>query len=144
VKWLQDYLSAAAAEISLPDRRPRAAAGKAVFDAHCAACHASERTGTRIPLAEVGTDRGRLDTWNKGAAIKANRIVGEMGIQRRGLVEEDLAGYKIPFLDGIWLRGPYLHNGSVPSLRDLLERRRRGRGCSGAATTCSTRSGSAL
>jgi hypothetical protein len=24
-------------------------------------------------------------------------------------------------LDGIWLRAPYLHNGSVPTLRDLLE-----------------------
>jgi hypothetical protein len=24
-------------------------------------------------------------------------------------------------LDGIWLRGPYLHNGSVPRLLDLLE-----------------------
>ena len=24
-------------------------------------------------------------------------------------------------VSGIWLRGPYLHNGSVPSLRDLLE-----------------------
>ena len=24
-------------------------------------------------------------------------------------------------LDGLWLRAPYLHNGSVPSLRDLLE-----------------------
>jgi hypothetical protein len=24
-------------------------------------------------------------------------------------------------LDGIWLRAPYLHNGSVPSMRDLLE-----------------------
>jgi len=24
-------------------------------------------------------------------------------------------------LDGIWLRAPYLHNGSVPHLRDLLE-----------------------
>jgi hypothetical protein len=24
-------------------------------------------------------------------------------------------------LDGLWLRGPYLHNGSVPSLADLLE-----------------------
>jgi hypothetical protein len=24
-------------------------------------------------------------------------------------------------LDGLWLRGPYLHNGSVPSVRDLLE-----------------------
>jgi hypothetical protein len=24
-------------------------------------------------------------------------------------------------LDGIWLRAPYLHNGSVPNLRELLE-----------------------
>jgi hypothetical protein len=24
-------------------------------------------------------------------------------------------------LDGVWLRSPYLHNGSVPTLRDLLE-----------------------
>ncbi len=24
-------------------------------------------------------------------------------------------------LDGLWLRAPYLHNGSVPSLTDLLE-----------------------
>jgi hypothetical protein len=24
-------------------------------------------------------------------------------------------------LDGLWLNGPYLHNGSVPSLRALLE-----------------------
>jgi len=24
-------------------------------------------------------------------------------------------------LDGLWLRAPYLHNGSVPSLWDLLE-----------------------
>jgi len=24
-------------------------------------------------------------------------------------------------LDGLWLRAPYLHNGSVPTLQDLLE-----------------------
>ena len=44
-----------------------------------------------------------------------------MGIERKGLVEEPLKGYVVPFLDGIWLRAPYLHNGSVPTLRDLLE-----------------------
>ena len=38
-------------------------------------------------------------------------------------------------LDGIWLRAPYLHNGSVPTLRDLLEPRRSGRRRSIAATT---------
>ena len=30
-------------------------------------------------------------------------------------------GYANQPLDGIWLRAPYLHNGSVPTLRDLLE-----------------------
>ena len=43
------------------------------------------------------------------------------GLERRGLVEEDLTGYVAAFLDGIWLKAPYLHNGSVPTLRDLLE-----------------------
>ena len=31
------------------------------------------------------------------------------------------AGYTATPLDGIWLTGPYLHNGSVPTLADLLE-----------------------
>jgi cytochrome c peroxidase len=44
-----------------------------------------------------------------------------MGLERRGLVEEDLQGYVAAFLDGIWLKAPYLHNGSVPTLRDLVE-----------------------
>ena len=30
-------------------------------------------------------------------------------------------GYANHPLDGIWLRSPYLHNGSIPTLRDLLE-----------------------
>ena len=33
---------------------------------------------------------------------------------------QDPYGYVSPPLDGIWLRAPYLYNGSVPSLRDLL------------------------
>jgi hypothetical protein len=31
-----------------------------------------------------------------------------------------LEGYQSPPLDGVWMRAPYLHNGSVPTLRDLL------------------------
>ena len=122
VQWLKDYMSELPPpKYPFPIDQARAAAGKPLFDANCAACHASERTGTPLPLAEVGTDRGRLDSWNKGAAIKANQVVREMGLERRGLVEEDLIGYIAPFLDGIWLKAPYLHNGSVPTLRDLLE-----------------------
>ena len=96
------------------------AQGSAVFAANCAGCHDSERTLQSILLAEVGTSSDRLDTWNKEAAIKANKVVEEMGITRKGLVEETLTGYLAVKLDGIWLRGPYLHNGSVPSLKDLL------------------------
>jgi hypothetical protein len=72
-------------------------------------------------LSEVNTDRGRLDSWNKDAAIQANKVVTAMGLERKGLVEETLNGYNAVFLDGIWLRAPYLHNGSVPTLRDLLK-----------------------
>jgi cytochrome c peroxidase len=91
-----------------------------VFDQNCARCHASERTGTRVPVEEVGTDRERLRSWSKQAAIESNKIVRSFGIERKGLVENEPSGYIAAFLDGIWLRGPYLHNGSVPTLRDLL------------------------
>ena len=83
VKWLKDYLS----ELPPPKypfaiNTAKAAAGKPLFDANCAACHASDKTGTPLPLADVGTDRGRLDSWNKGAAIKANQVVKDMGLDR--------------------------------------------------------------
>ncbi|WP_186301425.1 c-type cytochrome [Denitromonas halophila] len=62
-----------------------------------------------------------MDTWNEEAAYEANKVVTDMGIEREGLVEEPLRDDVAAFLDGIWLRAPYLHNGSVPTLRDLLE-----------------------
>ena len=122
VKWLHDYLSELPApKYPFPVDETMVAAGKPVFEANCARCHASEKTGTPLPLHEVGTDRGRLDSWNKSAALKANQVVKDMRLERKGLVEEDLKGYVAAFLDGIWLKAPYLHNGSVPTLRDLLE-----------------------
>ena len=75
--------------------------------------------GTVIPIAEIGTDPERLDTWRgSGAAKLANEKVASMGFRRSPMIERD--GYIAVQLDGIWLRGPYLHNGSVPTLRDLL------------------------
>jgi hypothetical protein len=34
---------------------------------------------------------------------------------------QKIEGYVAETLDGLWLRAPYLHNGSVPTLADLLE-----------------------
>ncbi len=61
-----------------------------------------------------------MDTWGKDFAVKANEVVDGFGFERRGMVELEPVGYNVPHLDGIWLRAPYLHNGSVPTLRDLL------------------------
>jgi cytochrome c553 len=122
VDWLVSYLSEKQApKFPFAIDEKLAASGKAVFAANCARCHASERTGTRVPVEEVGTDRERLKTWSKKAAVESNKVVRNFGIERRGLVENEPSGYIAAFLDGIWLRAPYLHNGSVPSLRDLLK-----------------------
>jgi len=121
IAWFEDYLgNYPPPKYPFPIDEEKAAAGLNVFKQACAGCHTSERTGTRMAIDEVGTDPGRLSTWNKEAAMRANKVVTDMGIERKGLVEETLNGYVVPFLDGIWLRAPYLHNGSVPTLGDLL------------------------
>ncbi len=99
-----------------------AGAGKLLYQRDCASCHEprGQRTNKVIPLAEIGTDAERTKSWAKVAAEEANRKVKELGIDRPPMTELDPYGYISPPLDGIWLRAPYLHNGSVPTLRDLL------------------------
>ena len=72
--------------------------GKGLFDQHCGSCHAKggKRQGTEIPIAEIGTDR-----------LLASKL--------------KLNGYVAQTLDGVWMRGPYLHNGSVPSVGELMK-----------------------
>jgi hypothetical protein len=98
-----------------------AAAGAAIYKSQCAACHdiGGARTGTVIPLEEVGTDRHRLEMWTKPAADSYNAY-GD-GHSWKFSRFRTTNGYVSAPLDGLWLRAPYLHNGSVPSLHDLLE-----------------------
>jgi mono/diheme cytochrome c family protein len=119
--WLMDL---PAPKYPLPIDSSLAARGKPVFEAHCAGCHASgrdNRLGTVIPLAEIGTDPERANAWTRQAADSANRTVRHrFGISRTPMTKPD-AGYIALQLDGVWLRGPYLHNGSVPTVRALLD-----------------------
>ena len=57
--------------------------------------------------------------WTKGSAAAYN----EYGASRVWDFSSfrTTEGYVAVSLDGLWLRGPYLHNGSVPTLADLLE-----------------------
>ncbi len=95
--------------------------GRGIFDSSCAACHASggSRTGTVIPISELGTDRHRLDAWAADDANALNAFGGRHDWKFSTFRKSD--GYVAVPLNGVWLRAPYLHNGSVPSLADLLE-----------------------
>jgi mono/diheme cytochrome c family protein len=125
VKELEDWLlDLPAPRYPLPIDSALAARGRPVFVQACAGCHESgqaNRLGTIIPLAEIGTDAERATAWTKVAADSANRTVRHrFGIRRTPMTKPE-AGYVALQLDGVWLRGPYLHNGSVPTLRALLE-----------------------
>jgi hypothetical protein len=98
-----------------------AAAGAVTFDAQCASCHKAggARTGSVVPAEEIGTDRHRLDSWTSGAAGAYNAY-GNSHSWKFSTFRKT-AGYTAVPLDGIWLTAPYLHNGSVPTLADLLE-----------------------
>jgi hypothetical protein len=98
-----------------------AARGKPIYDRYCAECHevGAPRTCKVIPIVEIGTDTNRMTTWTQAAADQANTAVKKLGVIRPDLIQNN--GYASPPLDGLWMRAPYLHNGSVPTLRDLLE-----------------------
>jgi hypothetical protein len=100
---------------SLADR------GKPIFDNNCASCHAfgGERIGTVIPISEIGTDRHRLDMWTQAGADTYNEYAKDYEYDFDNLRKTD--GYVAVSLDGLWLKAPYLHNGSVPYLQDILE-----------------------
>ena len=73
-----------------------------------------------MPIEEIGTDRHRLDSYTYEVAVNQNLIFAGYGDERFSHFRKTF-GYANSPLDGIWLRAPYLHNGSVPTLRDLLE-----------------------
>jgi hypothetical protein len=121
--WIEDFLvKKRAPKYPFPIDAQAAARGKVVFDANCNSCHGlgpGTRVGTVIDIREIGTDDNRLITWTQQAADIANQTVAKLGVQRIGLVKTN--GYQAVPLDGVWLRAPFLHNGSVPNLRELLE-----------------------
>jgi len=107
--------------------RELAARGERVFQAACAECHGSYGPGARyperlVPIAEVGTDRVRLDSLTAAERRALNDSwFGHFGADAAGLRDrEEAAGYVAPPLDGVWATAPYFHNGSVPTLWHVL------------------------
>jgi len=104
-----------------------AARGAPVYKKYCAECHGAdgkdfrgEYAGKVVPIADIATDRRRLDSYTYDVAVNQNLIFAGYDDERFSHFRKTF-GYANSPLDGVWLRAPYLHNGSVPTLRDLLE-----------------------
>jgi mono/diheme cytochrome c family protein len=97
--------------------------GQRLFSQYCAGCHAESgaRTGTAVPLGEIGTDPAHVLAWRQRNAERMNAVVRFLGASNAD-VQGAQDGYVARPLVGVWLLGPYLHNGSVPTLADLLSR----------------------
>ena len=108
------------------------AKGKRLFDQHCAKCHALEGVHVNKPFdfatetksLQHTTDVHRLAMWNAPDAQGQapfeiyNRFADGYSWDLNSFVATK-AYTSVP-LNGVWARGPYLHNGSVPTLADLL------------------------
>jgi len=106
---------------AMPLDHEAAVRGAETFRRYCADCHdfVGKWTGQVEPWEKIGTDRGRLDSYT--AVFSANQNTLFAGTTNRFKSFRKTNGYANEPLDGIWARAPYLHNGSVPTLADLLE-----------------------
>lgn len=110
-----------------PVNQQLAAKGEKLYTNTCATCHAfnGAKTGTVEAIEQIGTDPGRLDSYTYELASNQYTLFSGVkfnGEDQRFTHFRKTNGYANLPLDGVWARAPYLHNGSVPTLRDLLEK----------------------
>lgn len=100
------------------------AAGRTIFNENCATCHGTYDQPIDYPeltvgLQEIGTDPVR---W-RALSPSYRKRYGESWLadygKARTIAEPE--GYVAPPLSGIWASAPYFHNGSVPTLRGVLD-----------------------
>jgi Cytochrome c len=99
--------------------------GKPIFERHCSACHGTyDKTPTYpnllVDTATVGTDPWLARTYAQYPEYHTWYNSSWYAKQDQQTRLRPSNGYVAPPLDGIWATAPYLHNGSVPTLADLL------------------------
>jgi mono/diheme cytochrome c family protein len=100
----------------------RAARGAVVFKDTCVRCHGTYGPGGSypnkiVPLDVIGTDPARAE----GISDKLIAHYSSTWFGQEYPPAGEMVGYQAPPLDGVWATAPYLHNGSVPTLHDLLK-----------------------
>ncbi len=127
----------------------RAREGKTIFRQQCATCHMPSNQAI-YPAAKLGVDANRTRVNTSVSRYGLTALVTEAcaiyGLNNKGQpgadwcvpqgdwqarldeyfrdtprrVVEGTNGYKADMLHGIWAQAPYLHNGSVPTLGQLM------------------------
>jgi len=111
-----------------------AAQGKPIFEENCVKCHGSydsdgEYPNLMVSLETVGTDPELSNRYTQSSELNDYFLdwfnTGWFGSGTAPLQLFAEGGYIAPPLDGIWATAPYLHNGSVPTLADVLNSKNR-------------------
>ncbi|OAV43720.1 c-type cytochrome [Lewinella sp. 4G2] len=104
-----------------------AAAGKPLFTEHCSGCHgtygATDAEDTYpnkvVHLDVIKTDRLYSDYIQQSGIVDwYNKSWFATSEPKSAFVPN--VGYVAPPLDGVWASAPYFHNGSVPTLYEVL------------------------
>jgi hypothetical protein len=111
-----------------------AAAGEPIYRERCADCHdfGGKQIGRVLPLTDeawgagqfpaarrpLHTDPWRAGMWRPEDAAAYNDYA--KGYPWSFSHFRSTGGYLNVPLDGVWIRAPYLHNGSVPNLAEML------------------------
>jgi mono/diheme cytochrome c family protein len=116
----------------LPIDKTLAAKGETIFNHTCSKCHGTYgETWTYpnkiVPIDEIGTDRTRFDGFTQKWADYYNQswLAKEKHAGGVGYPVTPAKGYQAPPLDGIWATAPYFHNGSAPTVYDVLHSKTR-------------------
>ncbi|MDX2234278.1 MAG: c-type cytochrome [Hyphomonadaceae bacterium] len=101
----------------------RAAEGRALYADRCAACHGVYDDSLTAPrLVSFPNVSGAVDADPARAQAFTPALAGAVNASAYGdrIRARSTGRYAAPPLTGVWMSAPYLHNGSVPTLRHLL------------------------
>ena len=99
--------------------------GAAHYTARCASCHDGPETDKRLhPPSGIGTDPRRATAFTPAQADRFNTFLAALEIPGYTAASEPGIGgtqkYWSAALASVWARSPYLHNGSVRTMQELL------------------------
>jgi len=99
----------------------KSARGALLWKKNCASCHDFGQPDTgmvTVGLEQLGTDPYRVNSFTLGLVDKFHQFNTPPFVFN---AYRKTPSYSNTPTDGIWMRAPYLHNGSVPSLWELLQ-----------------------